>query len=47
MEIMQALKADGLSELDHAAIVRFYEKMAHVELRRQAWASSHRDPRLN
>jgi 2-hydroxy-3-oxopropionate reductase len=36
MEIMQALKADGMGELDHGAIVRFYEKLAHVEVKRNA-----------
>jgi len=30
MEILQALKADGMGNLDHGAIVRFYEKLAHV-----------------
>jgi 2-hydroxy-3-oxopropionate reductase len=32
MEILQALKADGMLELDHSAIVRYYEKLAHVEV---------------
>ena len=36
MEILQALKADGMSALDHGAIVRFYEKLAHVEVKRHA-----------
>jgi 2-hydroxy-3-oxopropionate reductase len=35
MEIMQALKADGMGGLDHGAIVRFYEKLAHVEVKRR------------
>ena len=35
MEIMLALKADGMGELDHGAIVRFYEKLAHVEVGRE------------
>lgn len=35
MEIMQALKVDGMGDLDHGAIVRFYEKLAHVEVKRQ------------
>ncbi|MGI9952242.1 2-hydroxy-3-oxopropionate reductase [Moorellaceae bacterium AZ2] len=35
MEIFQALKVDGLGEADHSAIVRFYEKMAQVEVRKQ------------
>jgi 2-hydroxy-3-oxopropionate reductase len=34
MEILQALKADGMGGLDHGAIVRFYEKLAHIELKR-------------
>jgi 2-hydroxy-3-oxopropionate reductase len=36
MEILQALKADGMGSLDHGAIVRFYEKLAHVEVKRHA-----------
>jgi len=35
METMQALKMDGLATSDHSAIVRFYEKLAKVEVRRQ------------
>lgn len=34
MEAMQALKADGLEENDHSALVRHYEKLARVEVRR-------------
>jgi len=34
MEMMQALKVDGLGEFDHSTLVRFYEKMAHVEVKR-------------
>jgi len=34
MEIMNALKADGMGENDHGSIVRFYEKMAGVEVKR-------------
>ncbi len=34
MEILQALKADGMGGLDHGAIVRFYEKLAHIEVKR-------------
>ena len=30
MEILQALKVEGMGELDHGAIVRFYEKLAQV-----------------
>jgi 2-hydroxy-3-oxopropionate reductase len=35
MEIMQALKVDGMGDLDHGAIVQFYEKLAKVEVKRQ------------
>ncbi len=34
MEMMQALKADGMGDLDHGSLVRFYEKMAKVEVKR-------------
>lgn len=34
MEIMQALKVDGLGESDHGAIIRFYEKLAKVEVKK-------------
>ena len=34
MEIMQALKVDGKSGLDHGAIVQYYEKAAQVEVKR-------------
>jgi len=40
MEIMQALKVDGLGDLDHGAIVRFYKKLAHVEVKRQETKST-------
>jgi 2-hydroxy-3-oxopropionate reductase len=36
MEIMQALKVDGMGECDHASIVRFYEKLAQIEVKRQS-----------
>jgi 2-hydroxy-3-oxopropionate reductase len=36
MEVLQALKADGMGNLDHGAIVRFYEKLAHVEVKRHS-----------
>jgi 2-hydroxy-3-oxopropionate reductase len=39
MEIMQALKADGMGGLDHGAIVQFYEKLAHVEVKRKPSSS--------
>ncbi|KLU63035.1 2-hydroxy-3-oxopropionate reductase [Peptococcaceae bacterium CEB3] len=35
MEILQALQVDGLGDADHGAIVRFYEKLAKVEVRRK------------
>ena len=34
METLEALKADGMAANDHSAIVRFYEKMAKVEVRK-------------
>jgi len=34
METLQALKTDGMAANDHSAIVRFYEKLAHVEVRK-------------
>jgi 2-hydroxy-3-oxopropionate reductase len=34
MEMMQALKVDDLGESDHAAMVRYCEKMAKVEVKR-------------
>jgi 2-hydroxy-3-oxopropionate reductase len=34
METLQALKVDGLGDADHGAIVRHYEKLAQVEVRR-------------
>ena len=35
METMQALKVDSLAASDHSAILRFYEKLAKVEVRRR------------
>ncbi len=35
MEILQSLKADGMLDMDHSAIVRYYEKLAHVEVARK------------
>lgn len=32
MEILQSLKIDDMGELDHGAIVRFYEKLAKIEV---------------
>ncbi len=34
MEIMQALKVDGLGEKDHGSLIRYYEKLAKVEVKR-------------
>lgn len=34
MEILQRLKADGMGELDHSAIVRYYESLAKAEVKR-------------
>ena len=34
MEMMQALKVDGMGDLDHGSLVLFYEKMAKVEVKR-------------
>ena len=34
MEMMQALKVDGMGDLDHSSLVRYYEKMANVEVKR-------------
>jgi 2-hydroxy-3-oxopropionate reductase len=36
MEIMQALKVDGMGDFDHGSIVRFYEKLAKIEVKRQS-----------
>lgn len=35
MEVMQALKCDGMEKNDHDAIIRHYEKLAGVEVRRK------------
>ncbi len=34
MEMMQALKVDGLGDADHCGLVQYYEKMAKVEVKR-------------
>jgi 2-hydroxy-3-oxopropionate reductase len=34
MEMMQALKVDGLGDADHSSLVRYYEKMANIEVKR-------------
>jgi 2-hydroxy-3-oxopropionate reductase len=35
MEMMQALKADGMGDADHSALVRYYEKIARLEVKRE------------
>lgn len=35
MEFMKALKADGKSEDDHGGLIQYYEKLAHVEVRKK------------
>jgi 2-hydroxy-3-oxopropionate reductase len=35
MEFMQALKVDGKADNDHGGLIRFYERMAGVEVRRR------------
>lgn len=34
MEMMQALKVDGMGDCDHGSLVRYYEKLAKVEVKR-------------
>ena len=34
MEMMQALKVDGMGDADHGCLARYYEKMAQVEIKR-------------
>jgi 2-hydroxy-3-oxopropionate reductase len=34
MEMMQALKVDGLGDADHGSLIRYYEKMAKIEVKR-------------
>lgn len=34
MEMMQALKVDGMGDDDHGSLIRFYEKMAQIEVQR-------------
>lgn len=34
MEMMQALKVDGMGDNDHCSLIRYYEKMANVEVKR-------------
>jgi len=35
-EIMEALRVDGMGDADHSAMVRFYEKLAKIEVKRQS-----------
>jgi 2-hydroxy-3-oxopropionate reductase len=35
METLQALKVDGFAASDHSAIVRYYEKLASIEVRKE------------
>jgi len=35
-EIMTSLKVDGMGDADHSAIVRFYEKLAQVEVKKKS-----------
>jgi 2-hydroxy-3-oxopropionate reductase len=35
MEILQALRSDGLASSDHSAIIRYYEKLAGIEVKKQ------------
>jgi 2-hydroxy-3-oxopropionate reductase len=35
MEFMKALKADGKQEHDHGGIIQYWEKLAHVEVKRK------------
>lgn len=34
MEMMQALKVDGMGDADHGSLIRHYEKLANVEVKR-------------
>ena len=34
MEIMQALKVDGMGENDHGSLIQYYEKLAKIEVKR-------------
>jgi 2-hydroxy-3-oxopropionate reductase len=34
MEMMQALKVDGMGDADHSALVRYYEKMSNCQVKR-------------
>jgi 2-hydroxy-3-oxopropionate reductase len=34
MDILQTLRSDGLALNDHSAIIRYYEKLANLEVRK-------------
>ncbi|MEW6719279.1 MAG: 2-hydroxy-3-oxopropionate reductase [Thermodesulfobacteriota bacterium] len=34
MEMMQALKVDGQGDMDHCSLAKYYEKLAHIEVKR-------------
>jgi 2-hydroxy-3-oxopropionate reductase len=34
MEILQGLRGDGHAASDHSAIIRYYEKLANIEVRK-------------
>ncbi len=34
MEMMQALKVDGLGEADHGALIKYFEKLSNIEVKR-------------
>jgi 2-hydroxy-3-oxopropionate reductase len=36
MEMMQSLKANGMGQIDHGGLIRFYELLAGIEVKRQA-----------
>lgn len=33
LEMMQVLKSDGLQDLDHGALIKFYEKLSNIEVK--------------
>jgi len=35
METMQALKVDGKAKEDHGGLIQYYEKLAHIEVKKQ------------
>jgi 2-hydroxy-3-oxopropionate reductase len=35
MEMMQSLKANGMGQIDHGGLIRFYEMLAGIEVKRQ------------